>query len=211
MRVPCRSGTASTHGSSDLGRVVVGEDHDRVRAPCRVGEDELFDDHREATRATENHQVAGLDDHAASATHAVDPVLDAGGDDADERAGDQHAEQRDEQRQDPSTPADVTGHGAGVEDPQQALPGVLEPTGSRRSGEGDAEDGQEQRAHQDGGECDDSEPGERRARAPGQHVVEPVADPLADGHVDRACRPDRPCVATSAASTFAGWTGGSST
>ncbi len=67
----------------------------------------------------------GLDDDTASAAHAVDAVLHAGGDHADQRAGDQHTEEGDDQREDTSAPPDVAGHRAGVEDPEQALPGVL--------------------------------------------------------------------------------------
>ena len=71
--------------------------------------------------------MAGFDDRAAPALHDLDPVLDAGGDDADQRAGDQDAEERDEQGQEPPSPTDVARHRPRVERPQRALPEVLEP------------------------------------------------------------------------------------
>ncbi len=46
------------HRPSQLGRIDIGEDDDRVRLRVRVGEDELLDDRWDATRAAEDHQMS---------------------------------------------------------------------------------------------------------------------------------------------------------
>ncbi len=67
------------------------------------------------------------------------------------RAGDQQPEQRDHEGEDPSSPADVAGHRAGVEDPQEALPGVLGQPAVAAPGEGHPEQRQQHCADQHGG------------------------------------------------------------
>ena len=61
----------------------------------------------------------------------ISSMLDfhAGGDRADERADDEDAAQRDEQRDDPQRPAGVVGHVAGVERPHQQVPGRFDEAG----------------------------------------------------------------------------------
>ena len=126
-----------------------------------------------------------LDHRAPAATHAVDPVLHAGCDDADQGAGDEHAEQGDEERQDPSAPTDVVRHRAGVEDAQQRLPVVLEPSAAVASGERDAEQRQERSAEHHGADRHDAQPGERCRGASSEHVVESVTEAFAQAHLDR--------------------------
>ena len=71
--------------------------------------------------------MAGFDDGAPAALHHLDPMLHAGGDDADQRPRDQHTEQGDQQGQESPTPADIARHRPRVERAQHALPDVFEP------------------------------------------------------------------------------------
>ena len=182
-------GSSVEHRTSQFGGIVQREHDDRVRAPLGIRQDQLLDDDRDAGRAAQDDHVPRLDHGAATATHTGDAVLDAGRDDADQRAGDQQAEERDHQCENAPSPADVAGHGAGVEDPEQALPEVLDQSAVLAAGERDAEQRQQQCAEQHRTERHDAEPGERRRRATSEDVVESIAESFAEGHVDRVAAP----------------------
>ncbi len=71
--------------------------------------------------------MTGLDDDAAGPSHGLHPLLHTVGDEADQCAGDENADQGHQEGEQAATPPDIARHRAGVEDTQHALPEILDP------------------------------------------------------------------------------------
>ena len=88
--------------------------------------DDLRDQREHPGRPAEDQRVVPLDHEAAAPAELLDLGFDRGDDEADQRAADEDAEQRDQQHRDPQRPAAVARERPGVEDAQEALPEPLE-------------------------------------------------------------------------------------
>ena len=160
--IPERVLDLRTHLVADLGRIAIRH-HDDGDPPARIGPHQLVHHHGEQTRRTEHHDVIGLDDRAPTALHPVDLRLDTACDHADQRAEHQQTEDRDRECDEALTRAGVTGHRAGVESAEQALPEVLEPRRVLAPGRCEPAATEQERRDQQQREEDTAHPGGSRS------------------------------------------------
>ncbi len=174
-----KAGPVCSHRLAQLPGLAVGQHHDDVAGTVPAGDGQLLDQLGQPRRRAQDDDVTRFDDGALAALHLLNPLFHAAGDEADQRAGEEDARQRDDQRQGPRAPTRIGGHRAGVERSQQALPEVLDPTGALAVGEGESKNGQQQRTDEDhDGGCG-PKPQQHRPDPAGQQVVHPVPEACA--------------------------------
>ena len=120
---------------------------------------------------------------------SVEARFQAGGDGADQDADDEDAADGDDQHQQPQLPARVPGHHAGIEGAQHALPHALEEAVGMFVIGGvlpDPHHRQDQRRQRDDAERQQRQPADDGDGAPGERVLEAIAQAIAPG--DCTCR-----------------------
>jgi hypothetical protein len=119
-----------------------------------------------------------LDHDTAAALHFADPLLYAASDNADQRPGDEDAEEGDKQRQNPLSPSDVARHRAGIERAEHALPEVFKERRTFVATERNPSQPEHECADDHGGEGGSSEEQQDCPCPPGKQVVKVVAEPV---------------------------------
>src|SRR5215207_73722 len=165
-----------------LDLVPLRQDGDARSLAALVGGDQLGYDREDLGRPPEDDRMPPLNNERPALAQLVQLVVYARGDDPDQGAEDEDPTHRDRQHREQERPATlIPAHIARVDGPHQVEPEGLEETelaslGLRR----DAGRADEQSARKDQRRNQGEEPADQGDGAPGDRVVEPVAQPVGE-------------------------------
>ncbi len=164
-----------------------GQDGDAGVRAVLVGDHQLGEDRKNLRRPAQDHGVIPLDDERAALAQILDFGVDGVGQDTDQDAQDQDAEQRRRRHQDHEdrVAGRVATQRARIDGVHQAEPEhfghiarVVTAAGGGRAGD-DADQGDDQQH----GHGRDQQPADHRAHAARHEIVETIAKALAPGNV----------------------------